>query len=217
MPIGKYGSPRDNGEFPFIIGDSIVIVAQNVKENQSSLDRELRTLLARARPHKIVETGTHLGLGTTLTICEAMAENGLARDQFYSLEVNPNFYAQAWTNLGQRGFHPRLLRGLSIPRSMLPAGADAETHFPEALDDLLGFVLRNLAPDFMLLDSAAALGFIEFQYAVSLLKSPCYLALNGVCESKHARSLSVIESDPRFKLLEMSREKTGWCVAHFKP
>jgi hypothetical protein len=194
-----------------------VISTQNVQENRSSLDQELRRLLTRARPHKIVETGTHLGRGSTLTICEALAENGISENQFYSIEVNPNFYAQAWTNLGQRGFHPRLLRGLSIPRSLLPAPADPETFFPEALDDLLGFVLRTQAPDFMLLDSGQPLGFIEFQYAVSLLKSPCYLLLNGVCDGKHARSLAVIEADARFKLLEMSRENTGWCMAHFKP
>ena len=190
---------------------------KNVQENRSSLDQELRRLLARARPHKIVETGTHLGLGSTLTICESLAENGIAEGQCYSIEGNPNFYAQAWTNLGQRGFHPRLLRGLSIPRSMLPAPADAETHFPEALDDLLGFVRRTVAPVFVMLDSAEQLGFIEFQYAFSLIKNPCYLALNGVWQGKHARSLAVVESDARFKLLEMSRENGGWCVAHFKP
>ena len=227
---------------PAIIGDFIVTLAQKTQTNQSSLDQEIRTLLARSRPHKIVETGTHLGLGSTLTICESLAENGLAENQFYSIEVNPNFYAQAWTNLGQRGFHPRLLRGLSIPRSLLPSEADLrretgehagaaaevtpearvaayqqETHFPEALDDLLGFVLRNMAPDFMMLDSAAHLGFIEFQYAIALLKAPCYLALNGVFHAKHARSLAVLESDARFKLLVVSRENSGWCLAHFKP
>ena len=191
--------------------------AQSTQQNQTSLDQELRRLVARARPHKIVETGTQLGLGSTLTICEALAENGLSEDQFYSIEVNPNYYAQAWTNLGQRGFHPRLLRGLSIPRSMLPAQADPETHFPDQLDDLLGFVLRTQRPEFVMLDSAGALGFIEFQYAIGLLKSPCYVALNGVCESKHARSLALIEADGRFKLLEMSRDKGGWCMAHFKP
>jgi hypothetical protein len=198
-----------------------------------ALDRVLRTLITRARPRRIIETGTHLGLGTTLTICQALAENGLPIDEFYSIEANPNFYAQAWNNLGQRGFRPRLLRGLSIPRSLLPAEGELrrtysadqtaalqqEAYFPDALDDLLGFVLGNFdgAPDFLLLDSAEHLGFIEFQYAFSRIKGPCYLALNGVRPIKHARGLQVVENDPRFKLLELSLENGGYCLAHFSP
>jgi hypothetical protein len=197
------------------------------------LDKALRTLLARARPRRIIETGTHLGLGSALTICQALSANGLSLDQFYSIEVNPAFYAQAWTNLGQRGFHPRLLRGLSIPRSMLPSETDLrgeiseqaaaalrrETFFPDALDDLLGFVLANLdfSPDFLFLDSAEHLGFIEFQYAFARIKKPCYLALNAVRPVKHARSLQMVEADPRFKLLELSLENGGFCLAHFAP
>lgn len=197
------------------------------------LDKALRRLIARARPRRIIETGTHLGLGSTLAICQALADSGLPIDQFYSIEVNPGFYAQAWTNLGQRGFHPRLLRGLSIPRSLLPseeqlrrdmdeqaaAALRRETYVPEALDDLLGFVLANLdyTPDFLFLDSAEHLGFIEFQYAFSRIKAPCYLALNAVRPAKHARSLQVVESDPRFKLLELSLDNGGFCLAHFQP
>ena len=198
-----------------------------------ALDDVLRTVMARARPHRIIETGTHLGLGTTRTICEALADNRLPIDEFYSIEVNPNYYAQAWTNLGQCGFRPRLLRGLSIPRGLLPSEAELrgafsaeqaaalrrEAYFPDALDDLLGFVLGNFdgAPDFLFLDSAEHLGFIEFQYAVSRLKGPCYLGLNGVRPTKHARSLQVVESDPRFQLLELSLENGGYCLAHFTP
>jgi hypothetical protein len=200
-------------------------------------------LLTRARPRRIIETGTCQGLGTTLAMCQTLREGDLPSDQFYSIEANPELYAQAWNNLSQRGFHPRLLRGLSIPRTLLPSEADLrsevqrasgvsgaalharvvalqkETHFPEALDDLLGFVLRTFdhAPDFLLLDSAEHLGFIEFQYAFSLIKAPCYLILNGVRQWKHARSLQIMESDSRFKLLELVDDDGGHCIAHFKP
>jgi hypothetical protein len=209
----------------------------------SALTNAICRLLTRARFHKIVETGAYLGLGSTLAICRTLSENDISADQFYSIEVNPELYAQAWNNLSQRGLRPRLLRGLSIPRSLLPTAADLgreverqtgatdgalaarvaalqqETHFPEALDDLLGFVLRNFdhAPDFLLLDSAEHLGFIEFQYAFSLIKAPCYLALNGVRQWKHAQSLKALESDPRFKLLELAEDNGGYCVAYFKP
>jgi hypothetical protein len=196
------------------------------------LGKALGRLLVRARPRRIVETGTYLGLGSTLSICEALTDNDLPADQFYSIEVNPNFYAQAWTHLGQRGYHPRLLRGLSIPRSLLPGEAELrrsmteqaaaalrrETYFPEALDDLLGFVLGNFdhAPDFLFLDSAEHLGFIEFQYAFSRIQTPCYLALNGV-RQKHAPSLQAVVADPRFQLLEVSLDQDGYCLAHFRP
>jgi hypothetical protein len=209
----------------------------------SALIKTVCRILTRARPRRIVQTGTHQGLGTTLAMCQTLRESDMSSDQFYSIEVNPELYAQAWNNLFQRGFHPRLLRGLSIPRTLLPAEADLrsevqrvtgisgdalaarvaalqkETQFPEALDDLLGFLLRTFdhAPDLLVLDSADHLGFIEFQYAFSLIKAPCYLALNGVRQWKHARSLQTIESDPRFKLLELVDDEGGHCIAHFKP
>jgi hypothetical protein len=121
------------------------------------LDKALRKLIARARPRRLIETGTHLGLGSTLTICQALADNGLSFDQFYSIEVNPDFYAQAWTNLASEVFI-RGFCGTVDPRSLLPSEADLrremteqaaaavrrETYIPDALDDLLGFVLANL-------------------------------------------------------------------------
>jgi hypothetical protein len=125
------------------------------------------------------------------------------------------------------------LRGLSIPRSLLPSEADLrgrmpereahalrpEAYFPDSLDDLLGFALVDLdyAPDLLFLDSAEHLGFIEFQYAFSRIKGPCFLALNAVRPVKHAQSLQMIESDPRFKLLELSLDHGGFCTAHFEP
>ena len=230
-------------------------IAANTKKGQdaaaidqaSGFSQAIRALFARSRPRKIVETGTYLGLGSTLTICEALYGNGLPIDQFYTIEVNPAFYMQACDNLAARGFKPRLLRGLSVPRALLPTQADIqretldavadptvfidhdparrvfhyhkETHFPDALDDLLGYVLRSFegAPDFLMLDSAGHMGFIEFQYALTLLKSPCYLALDDVYHIKHCRSLKLIQSDSRFKLLELSKEKFGYCVAQFTP
>lgn len=232
-----------------IIGDSPVSTltseasAVAPERTNIALTKTICRLLSRARSRKIVETGTYHGLGSTLAMCQTLAEHNMPAEQFYSIEVNPELYAQAWNTLSQRGFRPRLLRGLSIPRSLLPSEADLrrevqrepnetdsafsarlvgiqqETHFPEALDDLLGFVLRNFdqAPDFLLLDSADHLGFIEFQYAFSLIKAPCYLALNGVRQQKHARSLKAMESDPRFKLLELAEDQGGYCVAHFNP
>ena len=216
-------------------------------DQSSQFSRSIATLFARARPQKIVETGTYQGLGSTLAICQAMYDNALPLDHFFTIEVNPAFYAQACENLASRGFKPRLLRGLSVPRALLPTEADIrrdtldqvadptlfidhqpdqrvfhyhkETHFPAELDDLLGFVLRSMdgTPDFVMLDSAGHMGFIEFQYAITQIKAPCYFALDDVYHIKHHRSLQHIQSDPRFKLLELSKEKFGFCLARFEP
>lgn len=212
------GSLRIRRSHTGIIGDYTVntMTPTPIVADQAFF-RRLRTLFARSRAHKIVETGTYQGLGTTLAICDALAANEFSADQFYSIEVNPNFYAQAWANLSNRPVHPRLLRGLSIPRNLLPS-EQAETHFPEALDDLLGYVIRTFdrAPDFVLLDSASSLGLIELQYALSLIKAPCHIGLNNL-QGTHGPGLQFMQSDARFKLVEVNRDKTGYCIAHFTP
>ena len=73
-------------------------------DGTSAFSRAIRTLFARTRPRKIVETGTYLGLGSTLTIAQALHDNALPFNQFYSIEVNPKFYGQAVDNLMARGF-----------------------------------------------------------------------------------------------------------------
>ena len=158
----------------------------------SDFARSIHTLFARARPKKIVETGTYQGLGSTLTICQALYDNSIGTDEFFSIEVNPTFYSQAFDNLAAQGFKPRLLRGLSVPRGILPTESDIqretldevvdksvfidhqpekrvfyyhkETDFPGELDDLLGFVIRamNGAPDFVMLDSGGTWGLWSF-------------------------------------------------------
>lgn len=206
----------------------------------------LRGLVARLRPHKIVETGTSTGLGTTLAVCEALRANDLPLERFYSIEVNPSVYSQACENLGARGHYPHLLRGLSVPRGLLPTEADIrretvevndaaigvdyarevrvqsyqkETDYPDAVDDLLRYVIQSFkgAPDLVILDSAGHLGFVEFQYVLSLIDSRCYFALEGVNQVKHYRSLQHIQGDGRFQLVDVSREKSGFCLALFDP
>ena len=212
------GTPRFRRSHLGIIGDYTVnMITPTPVVAEQAFYRTLRTLFARSHAHKIVETGTYQGLGTTLAICDALAANEFSADQFYSIEVNPNYYAQAWGNLSNRPVHPRLLRGLSIPRNMLPS-EQPETHFPDALDDLLGYVLRTFdrAPDFVLLDSAGPLGLIELKYALSIIKAPCHIGLNNV-QGTHGPGLQFMQSDARFKLVEINRDKAGYCIAFFTP
>ncbi len=216
----------------------------------SEFARAIRTLFARLRPAKLVETGTYLGTGSTLILCEALRDAGLSQDgrALVSIEVNPEFQAKARKNLAERGFFPRLLSGLSVPRRLLPTEADIqretldappdasifidhqpekrvfyyrkETDFPEAAEDLLGQVLREFggAPDFVMLDSRAGhMGFVEFEYVLGLIQKPCVLALDDVYHVKHFRSLQMMQQDGRFGIVELSREKFGFCIAEFRP
>jgi predicted O-methyltransferase YrrM/predicted SAM-dependent methyltransferase len=139
----------------------------------------------------------------------------------------------------------RLLNGISVPPDILPTKNDIikttvdsiefdniyidhsetervdkyfnETYFPNMPNDLLGKCMRefNYQPDFVLLDSAGHMGFIEFKYLLSLLKGNCIIALDDIYHIKHHKSYILIKSDPRFDILAESTEKFGFCIARF--
>ena len=94
-----------------------------------------------------------------------------------------------------------------------------ETDFHGVPDDLLGRVLRqfNGRPDFVLLDSGGHMGNVEFNYLLSQLEGPCWIALDDVHHIKHRRSLRQIQADPRFEIRLESNEKFGFCIARFTP
>lgn len=94
-----------------------------------------------------------------------------------------------------------------------------ETDFPGVRDDLLGKCLADFdyKPDFVLLDSAGHLGYVEFNYLIERLRGDCYIALDDVYHVKHYRSLLKLKQDQRFELLSESREKFGFCIARFSP
>lgn len=140
--------------------------------------------------------------------------------------------------------HPLL--GLSVPRETLPTLAQIEeqcvrrVEFKEIFidhgelerarlyyqetnfdvpDDLLDQCLRTFdySPDFVLLDSAGYMGNLEFQYVIKLLQGPCYLALDDLFHIKHYKSYLQMQQDERFEILDVSREKFGFCIAKFTP
>ncbi|HUI30861.1 MAG TPA: FkbM family methyltransferase [Candidatus Acidoferrales bacterium] len=143
--------------------------------------------------------------------------------------------------------YARVLLGISVPRSMLPTpeeitilseeiiGNDEifidyqpetrvesylkETDFPEEPDNLLEKILEefDFKPDFVLLDSAGHMGFVEFTYLVDRLQGECCICLDDVFHIKHHKSYLQIKSDPRFEIIETSREKFGYCIAKFTP
>ncbi len=141
----------------------------------------------------------------------------------------------------------RLCHGLSVPRSVLPTVEQIEeacvrniefddifvdhrehnratlyyqeTNFDGVEEDLLGKALNAFEdrPDFVILDSAGHMGFVEFSYLLEKLKGPCIIALDDVYHIKHHKSFSQLKRDPRFQVLADSREKFGFCIAQFTP
>ncbi len=141
----------------------------------------------------------------------------------------------------------KLLHGLSVPRRMLPTMQEIkdrtveniefedifvdhkeheramnyyrETNFSDVPDDILGKSLAQFQnkPDFVLLDSAGHIGYVEFQYLIQLLEGPCYIALDDIYHIKHHKSFLEMKSDPRFEIIVDSKEKFGFCIAKFNP
>lgn len=216
---------------------------------ESEFARNLRRIIADRRPLKLIETGTHVGLGTTTIIASALKENGLAEADFQSIEVNPLFYLRACRNLRENGLakYVTLNNGVSVPRGLLPTAeeireeitlakavpdvyldhADAkrvelylnETGYESVQDDLLGSCLARFdhQPDFILLDSAGHMGWVEYQYVLQHIKGPCIIAFDDVRHIKHYRSLADLRDDPRFRIIAEGAEKFGYCIAEFDP
>jgi ADP-heptose:LPS heptosyltransferase/ubiquinone/menaquinone biosynthesis C-methylase UbiE/glycosyltransferase involved in cell wall biosynthesis/predicted O-methyltransferase YrrM len=215
--------------------------------DESSFGAEIRGLFAKIGPRKIIETGTYLGTGTTTIIAGALEAIGIRDAVFYTIEVNPQNYTRAKEYFAGNKMNVQALNGLSVPRSMLPdrdqiaqrtiTDVDydgifvdhkeenrvelyyGETNFPQIEDDLLCKCLEkfDFRPDFVLLDSAGHIGSIEFDYLIENLQGECYIALDDIYHVKHHRSFQAIQSDPRFKVVTASKEKFGFCIAHFTP
>ena len=140
-----------------------------------------------------------------------------------------------------------IVNGLSIPRHLLPTMTEIEDTYVKQIDhpkiyvdhhaferairyyketdwkdvpeDLIGKCLKefNYKPDFVLLDSGGHLGNIEFNYLINRLKGECVIALDDTNHVKHYRSLIQIQNDSRFQTIVSSKERTGYCIARFKP
>lgn len=90
---------------------------------ETEFSRAIEQLIVLVRPLTIIETGSYLGLGTTLAICRGLTALPQVRCAFHSIEINVRNYAQALTNLAERGHLPmvQVLNGLSLPRILLPS------------------------------------------------------------------------------------------------
>lgn len=216
-------------------------------DGQSRFADRIRQLFREIRPTRLVETGTYHGTGTTTIIAQALKDLALHDATFFSIEVNPKNYSKALAHLTREGLNVRLLNGLSVPRAILPTRQDIErrlvkdviadglvvdhepenrvefyfreTDFPHLPDALLDHVLAEFGGrlDFALLDSGGHMGHLEFEYLVSRLRFPCWLALDDIHHVKHHQSFQRIQTDPRFAIEAVGQEKFGYCIARFTP
>lgn len=101
-------------------GEDLTEISEN-----STFSKVITEVITNYKPKKIIETGTYLGTGTTKIIASALKSLNI-NSTFYSIEVNPQNYANAKVNLTSANLIDKvnLLNGLSMPKELLP---DKET------------------------------------------------------------------------------------------
>lgn len=199
----------------------------------------IENVIGQFKPRKIVETGTFMGTGSTAIIARALKKFDYGA-QFFSIECNSAFVHAAHSNLLREGLsdYVRLMQGLSIPRSMLPSKEEIikwldsmpkhlfddlqrerqasdyirETSHPGPDDLLRQIVVGNFGGelDLALLDSAGYLGYIEFQYLLTLLKpgtEVIFILDDAINHVKHFHSHAYLKK--RGKLIFEVEERYG--------
>lgn len=215
----------------------MLIAEDLVKNGMTSGDkfnRRLTTFVKDMGFKKIIETGTYHGTGTTKAIL-----NGLSgKYEFYSIEVNPEHYKIAQENLQSfiRG-GLRLLHGLSVGRPDLPVSITADLpdfvvidHQPKnrmqkylkevsyaCQDHMLDYALDKFdyKPDFVLLDSAGHMGYIEFLYLMRRVRGSFYLALDDTRHHKHFESMQYIRQHKEFEIIWEDQDKFGSAIMKY--
>lgn len=200
----------------------------------SAMKDDLKRLIQKTQPCAIIETGTHLGTGSTKAILDALK----GRDDFklISIEANPDYYRQAKKNLElfiNDGF-VELLNGISVPSYAIPETID-DNYPPEVITDhhdsreylkeinfsvpynQLEAALKQFdyKPHLVLLDSAGHMGTIEFHHLMSIVEGSFYLVLDDTLHRKHYKTLEFIKKDSRFEVLIESKEKFGHAVVKY--
>lgn len=214
--------------------------AANMSVDGNEFRKAVAELIFEREPLKILETGTFQGMGSTSLLVSALEIVGPCYEM-HTIEVNPQYYQNAVMHLSA---FPNVCvhNGLSIPKTMLPSAEETqamidalkgediyvdhaegerihlyqqEVNF-DGKDDLLKEILSlDFYPDLIMLDSAGHLGFIEFNYVLSLLKGSCVFILDDTKHIKHCQSLQFMKKDKRFNILKESDERFGFCIAEF--
>jgi hypothetical protein len=190
-------------------------------------DRPFLEALRRFSPSVIVETGTHLGTGSTKMLAS------LRPKKLYTIECSYINHTQAKENLKAFAF-VECLHGLSVGveesksfmslnkhifdddvfiddaspiefytneiMGMLNGGERKE----EMKENLLSEILSKVADEnpLILLDSAGGIGLLEFRKVKEIMGSrPYKLVLDDTHHVKHYRSKLAIQQDPMFSIV----------------
>lgn len=181
---------------------------------------------------KLIETGTYHGTGTTAAILQGLE----GKFEFYSIEVNPEHYKIAQENLSKISGMV-VLHGLSVGRPELPVSITAGLpdfvvidHQPknrmqkylkevsyDCHDHMLDYALDKFdyKPDFVLLDSAGHMGYIEFLYLMKRVRGSFYLALDDTRHHKHYESMQFIKSHKEFEIIWGDEDKFGSAIMKY--
>jgi predicted O-methyltransferase YrrM len=102
----------------------------------SEFAAHVRALFSTLRPHKLIETGTYCGAGSTTAVASALRDCSIAGHKFYSIEVNPLYHKTAVENLTRNGLigYVTLVNGLSLPRACLPSIEEIEEKFVKKIE-----------------------------------------------------------------------------------
>lgn len=165
---------------------------------------------------KLIEAGTYLGTGSTSAILRGL--QGRVFD-FITIEADPKNYQMAKDNLGEvHGLH--MINGLTVGKPQLPTVLDEDfpgwvitDHQPKnRLKLYLNEVRHNVPdhqldralaafeykPEFVILDSAGHMGWVEFEYLMERVQGGFYLALDDTGHRKHYKTLEYIRANPNF-------------------
>lgn len=201
----------------------------------------IRRTVERFKPKYVIETGTHTGEGTTRVLFESLYSLGADHEwTLVTIEAARKLFMKAADRYRK---HPEVvcLHGLSIPKTMLPTREQIQAlvigeqipdiyydHDPKVrvdryLSEQASYgpheLLRvacaafEFKPDLVLLDSAGHLGFIEFEYLMSMVKGPFVLVLDDIRHVKHHRTWESIKSSEHWEILEQGDERFGWGIA----
>ena len=213
-------------------------------DDHSELANDIKEIFLNNKIDRAIETGTYNGIGTTKIIIESIIESKQFTN-FTTIESNYQFYQQAKKNLDELGYlrYVNPILGCSLPfnkllsihqiRELLERFKDSKVYIDapwnEALnfysnetpkncrEDVLGSLMYDKQVDFLLLDSAGHLGFIEFQYAISLLENDCFIVLDDTNHIKHYNSKNYIyTNEDKFEMIKESDEKCGYLICKFK-
>jgi hypothetical protein len=231
------GSPRHT--FAVLISENTKFQKMISPDTHGEFASAIRRAVERFKPTKVIETGTYLGDGTTRVLYESLKASG---EDFtlVTIEANRSHFQVAEMKLRD---YPEVvcLHGLSIPRDRLPSPeqikrfcVDEEVpgiYYDHPANQRVRLYLEEqntngtekllwvaagafgFKPDLVLLDSAGHLGWIEFQYLESIVKSPYVLVCDDRKHVKHWHTYNHILDDPAWEMIEIGDERFGFFVA----